>query len=122
MLKKVATGVLEIGAKTRRASSRAINLGRKMISKKEFINLPLVLAFILNFACTINSQWVQTNCPYSGSVNSFTVFGTNIFAGADYSVFLSTDNGSNWTAVSNGLTGAYVHSLVVSDTNLFAGL
>jgi hypothetical protein len=45
--------------------------------------------------------------------------GTNLFAGTGSGVFLSTNSGSNWTAV--GLSGTLVHSLVVSDTNLYAG-
>ena len=36
-------------------------------------------------------------------------------------VFLSTNNGSNWTPVNDGLTRPYVLALAVSGTNLFAG-
>ncbi|MBI4645418.1 MAG: T9SS type A sorting domain-containing protein [Bacteroidia bacterium] len=38
-------------------------------------------------------------------------------------LILSTNNGSNWTAVNNGLTGytLQVWSLAISDTNIFAG-
>jgi hypothetical protein len=36
-------------------------------------------------------------------------------------VFLSTDTGTNWTQVINGLTNLTVLSLAVSGTNLFAG-
>jgi hypothetical protein len=36
-------------------------------------------------------------------------------------VFLSTDDGTNWTAVINGLMNCDVVSLAVSGTNLFAG-
>ena len=36
-------------------------------------------------------------------------------------VFLSTNNGTSWTAVNSGLTNTDVHALAVSGTNLFAG-
>ena len=36
-------------------------------------------------------------------------------------VFLSTNNGTSWTAVNTGLTNTYVYALAVSGTNLFAG-
>jgi len=58
----------------------------------------------------------------SNNVSSFAVSGTNLFAGSGFDgVFLSTNNGANWTAVNNGLTGYYVVSLAVSGINLFAG-
>ncbi len=54
--------------------------------------------------------------------------GTNLFAGIDgRGVFLSTNNGTSWTAVNNGLpTSTYVYAFAVSPngsggTNLFAG-
>jgi hypothetical protein len=77
------------------------------------------------------SQWVQTNGPYGGTVLSFAVSpngagGTNLFAGTSVGVFLSTNNGTSWTAVNTGLTNTYVNALAVSPngaggTNLFAG-
>jgi hypothetical protein len=88
---------------------------------------------------TLHAQWVQTNEPYGGSVPALAVSpngtgGTNLFAGTIGGVFLSTDNGTSWTAVNNGLpkypydTSLYdlVYALVVSPnetggTNLFAG-
>jgi len=36
-------------------------------------------------------------------------------------VFLSSDNGTSWTAVNNGLSNTYVDALVVSGTNIFVG-
>jgi hypothetical protein len=46
---------------------------------------------------------------------------TNLFAGSGVGVFLSTNNGTNWTAVNTGLTRPIVHALAMSGTNLFAG-
>jgi len=55
--------------------------------------------------------------------------GPNLFAGDGQSgngVFLSTNNGTSWTAVDSGLTNAWVLSLAVPPTgtgatNIFAG-
>jgi hypothetical protein len=66
--------------------------------------------------------------PYA-VVFSFAVTGANLFAGGivhiKYSsglgVYLSTNNGTTWTAVNTGLTDSSVHVLAISGTNLFAG-
>jgi hypothetical protein len=55
-------------------------------------------------------------------VRAFAISGTNLFAGTDGGgVFLSTNNGTSWTQVNNGLTNTDVHAFAVSGTNLFAG-
>ena len=43
----------------------------------------------------------------------------NIFAGTGNALYLSTNNGNNWSAT--GLTGYAVTSLAISDSNIFAG-
>ena len=67
------------------------------------------------------AQWVQTNGPYGGAIWCFTVSGTNLFAGTTGGVFLSTDNGTRWTAANTGLMNTLISALVASGTNLFAG-
>jgi hypothetical protein len=53
---------------------------------------------------------------------SLAVSGTNLFAAINWvGVFLSTNNGTNWTPVNSGLTNTAVMSLAVSGTNLFVG-
>jgi hypothetical protein len=52
---------------------------------------------------------------------SLAVIGTNIFAGTTGGVFLSTNNGTNWTKVNNGLTNTSIYSFAISGTNIFAG-
>ena len=93
--------------------------------------LMLAAVILVNFVPLINAQWVQTNGLYGG-VSCLTVSpngagGTNLFAGTLYGgVFLSTNNGTSWKQVNNGLTDTLVTSLAVSPngaggTNLFAG-
>jgi hypothetical protein len=68
----------------------------------------------------LNAQWAQTSLTAGGAARSFAVSGTNLFAALfGGGVFLSTNNGTNWTPV--GVGYAYVWALAVSDTNLFVG-
>jgi photosystem II stability/assembly factor-like uncharacterized protein len=74
----------------------------------------------------VKAQWVQTSGPNGGSIRVLAVIGTNLFVGTVGGVYLSTDNGTTWTALNSGLEyPGYptldVSSLVVSGTNLFAG-
>jgi hypothetical protein len=56
------------------------------------------------------------------TVFSLAVSGTNLFAGTSGAgVFLSTNNGTSWTAATTGLGNTAVPSLAVSGTNLFSG-
>jgi len=65
---------------------------------------------------------VQCNGIYGGHVACFAVSGTNLFAGTyNGGVYLSTNNGTSWTAINNGLNESFVYALAVSGTNIFAG-
>jgi len=60
---------------------------------------------VLLGAQSLQAQWIQTNGPYGGGIRCFAVDGFNLFAGTrDGGVFLSTNNGTSWTAVNTGLT------------------
>jgi hypothetical protein len=50
-------------------------------------------------------------------VSGIDIFGTPGVAG----VYLSTNNGTSWTAFNNGLINPDVNALVVSGSNIFAG-
>ncbi|MEA3448944.1 MAG: hypothetical protein U9Q98_10955, partial [Bacteroidota bacterium] len=63
----------------------------------------ILLAIVTLSVNIVTAQWTQTNGPYGGHINSIAISGTNIFAGTWDGVFLSSDNGQNWTAVNNGL-------------------
>ena len=93
--------------------------------------LSCLVAFILNFDIA-DAQWIQTNGPNGCQVNCLAVCGTNLFAGTTSGggIFLSTNNGTNWTPVNAGLSSASlpyalgntsVYSFAVNGTSVFAG-
>ena len=87
-----------------------------------------ILQFLFVVYCLFTStnllpaQWIQTNGPSEGQVQSLFVSGSNLFAGTvNGGVYLSTDNGTSWTVVNAGLTNTSVKSFAVYGLNLFAG-
>jgi hypothetical protein len=82
----------------------------------------LITISIVIFYSSLNAQWVKTLSMQPGAPSyAFADLGTTFFAGSSGDgVFRSTDNGTNWTAINNGLD-TNVFSLAVSGTNLFAG-
>ncbi len=73
------------------------------------------------FLSTNNGKsWTLPSTDLSNEiVFSLVTMGTELFAGTNNGVYLSTNNGRNWSHV--GPQYAYVTSLVVSGSNLFAG-
>ncbi len=88
-------------------------------------NLIQTLLFFLLITQISFAQWVQTNEPNS-YVYSFAISGVNLFAGGYGGVYLTTNNGTSWTAVNSGLSYTIVIALAVSPNgtsgaNIFAG-
>jgi len=84
----------------------------------KYFLLILILFFPL---FSINGQWVQTNGALGYQIFCLAENGKNLFAGTfGGGVFLSTDDGSNWSSASNNLNGN-VYSLAVFGGNDFAG-
>ncbi|MBV6478426.1 MAG: hypothetical protein HGGPFJEG_01181 [Ignavibacteria bacterium] len=78
---------------------------------------------IVLYANTLKSQWVYCNGPGNDLiVYCFASSGNKLFAGTYSGVYLSTNIGSSWTAVNNGLPAERVYGLVFSGPNLLAGI
>lgn len=94
---------------------------------KDFTKTLGILFLTFNFIILSdisNAQWTVSSNGITGGVNitSLAVSGTNIFAGSSgEGIYLSTNSGSSWTAVNNGLTQLSVYALAVSGTTIFAG-
>jgi len=87
--------------------------------------LTVIWGILLICVTQTKAQWVKVsppNFPAGCSIWCFAVTGTNLFAGSiGEGIFLSTNDGTSWTAVDSGLTDTDVIALAVSGTNLFAG-
>ena len=68
-------------------------------------NLISVLVVLMTLCFTAQAQWVDISPVAAGTYNAIAVSGNNLFASAMGSgVYLSTDNGTNWTKANAGLT------------------
>ena len=60
------------------------------------------------------AYWIPVNTGLTNRfVNTLTVVDTNLYAGTDGGLFLSTNNGANWTPL--GLTKEAVNAVAVID-------
>src|SRR5674476_1587587 len=89
--------------------------------KKQIINIKFILILLLLLIADnlIYSQWIPAKGPNGGYVYSFAITGSNLFAGTHDGVYLSTNNGHNWSY--SGLINNIVRSLVVNGKNTYAG-
>jgi ligand-binding sensor domain-containing protein len=90
---------------------------------KKSVSILISLLFNVYF---VNAQWTAVNAglPNAGAnsnVESFAVIGNNLFAATQSGVFLSANNGINWTPVIVGLTNTDIEALAAVGPNLFAG-
>jgi photosystem II stability/assembly factor-like uncharacterized protein len=75
----------------------------------------------------MQAQWIKTNGNFVGFVRCFAVSDTILFAGTwDDGVICTTDNGTNWTFINNGIADINVLSLTAGPNgsggvNIFAG-
>jgi hypothetical protein len=89
--------------------------------KNTLVHFLAGMGIVLLFPQWSGAQWVQTPMPPAGA-QALAANGGNIFAGTSGSgVFLTTNNGTSWTAVNTGLTNRNVYALTVNGGNLFAG-
>jgi hypothetical protein len=75
--------------------------------------------FSMHYSTNNGEQWIPFVIEGAYHLQAVAISGTRLFAGTYNGVFLSTDNGTSWTA--SGLTDTSVYALAVSETNLFAG-
>ncbi len=71
------------------------------------------------------ASWVAASTGLPGNLNfklALAVRDTNLFCGTGGGgAFRSTNNGTSWAAINIGLPATYVYSLLVVDSNIFAG-
>lgn len=70
----------------------------------------------------IKAQWVQNEGLFGGYISDFLVDNSNIYVAAGGSgIFHTTDNGSTWIQLINGLPNMEINSLAGTGSYLFAG-
>jgi BNR/Asp-box repeat. len=78
----------------------------------------MIILFIIN----VNAKWVQTgSMGIVLNINCFAVNNTTLFAGIDTGIYTTINNGISWEAANTGLPKNRVHSLVITNKNIFAG-
>jgi photosystem II stability/assembly factor-like uncharacterized protein len=65
------------------------------------------------------ARWVRTNGPEGGTINCFAADGPKVYAGTNKGIFLSTNDGSTWSAVNTELD--YVRCLFITPRDSVAG-
>ena len=82
-----------------------------------------ITGILILLSQSLNAQWTQINGRPGGKTYNTNVLaaGDNLFVGTHGGVFLSTNNGISWSAVSNGLTDSSIQCLAVNGGNIFAG-
>src|SRR5664280_300386 len=86
----------------------------------KYLVVLVLLQFSFIYHGSLKAQWVQTQGPGHAIVGCLAVSGTNIFAGTNTGVSLSTNDGKNWTPTSLRNYEGLVNALVVSGNNIFA--
>jgi hypothetical protein len=77
---------------------------------------------IILYTDNCSAQWVQTSGPCEGTgINSYSIAGTTIFCGTA-GVYRSSNNGTNWISVNNGLPYQGIASLASLGSYTFAGM
>jgi len=79
--------------------------------KTKYFSLAMMVLLLLQSA-TIRAQWLHTNGPYGGSVQTLTFWGTDLLAGSNTGgVFRSSDNGTTWLPINGGLPNKEVTAI-----------
>ena len=67
------------------------------------------------------AQWQQTNGLFGGNINCLTASGSNLFAGTNNGVWLSTDSGNTWQNSSDGIPfKTEIASITVDGSHMYA--
>jgi len=84
----------------------------------------LTVLFSAYFSVSGVAQWVQMSEPIelkSSSILSIVGEDTNLFAACNIGIYHSSDSGTSWRIINNGLTNTEINTLLKKDGSLFAG-
>jgi len=72
----------------------------------------------LLFSDVVHAQWVPLYGPENVKVYSLAASGTNIYAGTDNGIFMSSNSGASWDTM--GFSGSVVYDVTISGSYLYA--
>lgn len=80
----------------------------------------LTIILFLLLAANANAQWekIPNGLSYNSEVWSMAVIGNNLFAGTNYGVYITSNNGTNWTRTNLTQSG---NTLLAEGNNIYAG-
>jgi photosystem II stability/assembly factor-like uncharacterized protein len=89
---------------------------------KHYIQLLFITASFLIFnSSKLSAQWTPTGGPYQGTCYCFAANEQYICAGTDVGLFLSTNNGTDWTPVNIGQSNPVISAVAVFGKDIFVG-
>ena len=94
--------------------------------KKNIVHMVLSLFMLIVFTASVYPQWIQTNWPESNSFFNLYTSQDMVFARTWDSLnggrmFLTANNGANWTQISSAATNIDILSIVMLNNNIIAG-
>jgi len=110
--------------KTKNIFAKSSNQNNSFLKELNY----LIIVLLLSFGLKAQAQWVAINSGIPAPDGAWTLAtnGTTLYAGIIDSInggiFTSTNMGSSWTSISNGLPGLAVRSIAVSGSNLYAAV
>lgn len=87
--------------------------------KTKSIFLVIILAIVFNNSNYSQSQWVKTSSSPGTNINCLEKNGSNLLAGTQAGIYISTDNGNNWAL--SGLVNIPVNTIATNGSYVFAG-
>lgn len=87
--------------------------------------LAVIILSTISVASDAQVTWQQTNGPFGGSINAIAISSSDqIFAGTQPAgMFCSTDNGSSWREINQGLPNLAVAAIIIdSSGRIYAGV
>lgn len=83
--------------------------------------VPIIFLLVISYGESY-AQWQRANLLDSVRVNTIKMKDSFIFAGTDGDgIFVSTDDGENWTSSNKGLQDTFIHTIMIWGNTIFAG-
>ncbi len=94
-------------------------MGLKMKHNKNIFRIGL--AMITSLLSIIHADWTAITGITARNASAFATNGTNLYAGTDAGMYLSTNEGATWTAINSGLSNLNVTCIQTITGAVFAG-